>query len=302
MPASRRHSRRAAVDQAEATPVGSIAARDFSELAGRAWDASKYLCIGLDIDPAKLPRSFEVNDAASVLRFAATIVDATADVAGAYKPNAAFFEAFGTDGPRVLRDLIRHIHEVAPDVPVIIDAKRADISSSNLGSIEYLFEYLRGDATTVHPYLGSEAVRPFLDQSRKGIFVLCRTSNPGAGELQDLIVGGEPLFLHLATIVATTWNENGNCGLVVGATYPKELASVRSRATTLPLLIPGIGAQGGDLEATVRAAHNGHQLRAFINASRAVVYASAEPDFADAARLASVGLNTQVSAITKHLR
>ena len=145
-------------------------------------------------------------------------------------------------------------------------------------------------------------MRPFLNQRRKGIFVLCRTSNPGAGELQDLVVGGEPLFLHLATIVATTWNENGNCGLVVGATYPKELASVRSRTANLPLLIPGIGSQGGDLEATVRAAHNGRQLLAFINASRAVVYASAAPDYADAARQASVELNTQIATVVQHLR
>ena len=129
--------------------------RDFSELAARSWDAAKHLCIGLDIDPARLPRHLEGDDATRALAFASAIVDATSDVAGAYKPNAAFFEALGNDGPRVLRDVIRHIHEVAPEVPVIVDAKRADISSSNLGSVEYLFEFLGGDATTIHPYLGS---------------------------------------------------------------------------------------------------------------------------------------------------
>jgi orotidine-5'-phosphate decarboxylase len=280
---------------------GSDVRRDFAELAAYSWNAAKHVCIGLDVDLARLPQHLSGDNAARAYAFAEAIVDSTCDIAGAYKPNASFFEALGAAGPAVLHDVIQHVHQTAPDVPVIVDAKRADIASSNRGSVEYLFEYLGADATTVHPYLGGEALRPFLDYRSKGIFVLCRTSNPGAGELQDLLVGGEPLFLHLAGLVRAEWNRNSNCGLVVGATYPNELATVRSRAEDLPLLIPGIGAQGGEVEATVRAACHRHKLLAFINISRSVIYASSGRDFADAARNETTTISAQIASVVSQI-
>jgi orotidine-5'-phosphate decarboxylase len=149
----------------------------------------------------------------------------------------------------------------------------------------------------VHPYLGHEAIRPFLDQRHKGIFVLCRTSNPGAGELQDLDVGGEPLFLQVASLVVRDWNQNMNCGLVVGATYPSEIATIRSRVADMPLLIPGVGAQGADLEATIRAAYSGYDLRAFINASRSILYASKDEGFPSAAREVVKAMNMDITSV-----
>jgi orotidine-5'-phosphate decarboxylase len=275
--------------------------RDFLKLANTSWNASLHVCVGLDIDLAKIPRHIVGDDAMRAYTFAQEIIDATSDVAGAYKPNTAFFEALGGSGPSVLQDTIRHIHHVAPNIPVIVDAKRADIATSNAGSVDYIFEYLGADATTVHPYLGHEALRPFLNQQNKGIFVLCRTSNPGAGELQDLNVGGEPLFLHVANLVARDWNHNSNCGLVVGATYPKELATIRGRIANIPLLIPGIGAQGGDLEATIRALHGSSGLDVFINVSRSVLYASEEADFAQAARAAVTAINWEITDVLSAL-
>jgi orotidine-5'-phosphate decarboxylase len=271
--------------------------RNFRLLAQEAWRAGKHVCVGLDVDLPRIPASVVGKSDSRILEFAQHIVDATAAVAGAYKPNAAFYEALGASGVGVLQETVEYIHRVAPSVPVILDAKRADISTSNIGTVRFLFEYLQADAATIHPYLGHEAVRPFLEQASKGIFVLCRTSNPGAGELQDLDVGGEPLFLHLAKSVERTWNERGNCGLVIGATYSQELAMVRTRVPTLPLLIPGIGAQGGDLEATVRAAHRDGRLAAFINVSRSVLYASADDDFASAARSAVEELNSEIRRV-----
>lgn len=268
--------------------------RDFFKLANRSWNASRHVCVGIDIDLAKIPQHVVGDDATRVRHFIRKIIDATSDVAGAYKPNSAFFEALGGSGPLLLQETISYIHHVAPYVPVIVDAKRADIASTNTRTVNYLFKFLDADATTVHPYLGHEALRPFLNADTKGIFVLCRTSNPGAGELQDLNVGGEPLFLHVASLVARDWNHNGNCGLVVGATYHDELATIRNRVGNLPLLIPGIGEQGADLEATVRSIYKGSGLAAFINASRSVLYASDTENFAEAARVEVEKINSGI--------
>jgi len=273
----------------------------FLELIEAQWTRGKHVCVGLDVDVARLPAHLDGSPAERCVAFARDIVDATAEVAAAYKPNAAFFEALGADGPAALRDVIRHIHRATEDAPVIVDAKRADIANSNNGSVHYVFDYLAADAVTLHPYLGHEAVRPFLERADKGIFVLCRTSNPGAGELQDLNVAGSPLFLHVATLVKSDWNYNLNCGLVVGATYPAELATIRTRIPDLPLLIPGVGAQGGDLEATVRAAFAAGELRALVNASRAVLYASGGRDFASAARAAADDLHTSITRVVANL-
>ncbi len=267
--------------------------RNFNSLLAETQAVKKHLCVGLDPDFEKIPvhlRRLGVRE--GLLAFNRGIVDATKEIAGSYKPNTAFFEAYGSEGWDVAKETIRYIREHAPEAVVIADAKRADIGNTNNGYIEAIFGDLEADAITVHPYLGSEALRPFLDRSDKGVFILCRTSNPGASEIQDLDVGGEPLYLHIARLVNDAWNTNGNCGLVTGATYPEEIQRVRSVAPSLPLLIPGIGAQGGDLEATVHAARGGRML---ISASRSIMYASAGEDFAEAAERSAQELHRSIT-------
>lgn len=264
--------------------------RHFSDLLARAQASQKYLCVGLDPEFSKLPehlRTRGVRD--SLLEFNRAIIDATRDIAGAYKPNTAFYEAYGADGWAVLRETVAYINETAPETAVIADAKRADIGNTNNGYAEAIFGSVGADAITVHPYLGSEALRPFLDRKDKGVFVLCRTSNPGSGEIQDLNVEGMPLYERVARSVHTSWNANNNCGLVVGATYPSELTSVRE-ITDMPILIPGIGAQGGDIDETVHAA----KRNMVISVSRSIMYASDGPDFADAARRSAQELHGSI--------
>ncbi|HEY4516942.1 MAG TPA: orotidine-5'-phosphate decarboxylase [Candidatus Paceibacterota bacterium] len=262
-----------------------MAKRNFRELLGRQWDQGKFLCVGLDSDLEKIPVSVRTGDAGqTIFAFNRSLVDATYDLVGAYKLNSAFYEAHGDGRFTALRETILHIKKVAPDVPVILDAKRADIGNTNAGYVESMFGYLDVDAITVHPYMGRESLQPFLDHGGKGIFVLCRTSNPGAGEFQDLEIEGQPLYQVVAQHVAHEWNTAGNCGLVVGATYPEELGAVRKIAPDMPILIPGIGAQHGDLAKCVAAAKNA-QGRGFIIAiARAIIFASSGADYAEAAR------------------
>lgn len=273
--------------------------RNFRKLIERKWSERKFVCVGLDSDLKKIPHSVtclrsSVREILTV--FNRGIIDFTHSYVAAYKPNIAFYEAFGPDGLYALRETIGYINTAAPDVPVIIDAKRADIGNTNEGYVDALFGYYNADAITVHPYLGREALQPFLDQKDKGVFVLCRTSNPGAGEFQDkriqkpaVIMGvdeddKEPLYEVVARRVATDWNANSNCGLVVGATYPDELERVRSIVGDMPILIPGVGAQGGDVEATVKAGKDGRGQGMIINSSRGIIFASSGADFAEAAR------------------
>ncbi len=259
--------------------------RNFRVLLEKKWDEKKFLCVGLDTDFDKIPGHLRTaGPGEGILAFNKAIVDATKDVACAFKPNSAFYEAYGDHGFAALQATIAYINEVAPDVPVILDAKRADIGNTNNGYIASAFGYLGADAITVHPYLGSEALAPFLERSDKGVFVLCRTSNPGAGELQDIDAGGEPLYMHIARLVSESWNRNRNCGLVVGATYPDEMRTIRAAADDLPFLIPGIGAQGGDLEKTVAAGKDSRGRGMIISASRSITFASSGADFADVAR------------------
>jgi len=260
----------------------------------------RHVCVGLDTDPARIPPCLNAGapDYKRVVAFNSAIVEATATVACAYKPNAAFYEALGRDGFLALSQTVAAIRRLAPGIPVIIDAKRADIGNTNNGYVSAIFDQLGADAVTVHPYLGGEALRPFLDRSDRIIFVLARTSNPGAGEIQDMNVGGLPLYRHVARIVASDWNQHGNCGLVVGATYPAELAVVREDIpATMPMLIPGIGAQGGDLEAVIRAQSPSEENSFLINASRSVMYASSGPDFAVAAGAEAGRLDDQITAL-----
>lgn len=265
--------------------------RNFRQMLEAQWLGGNFVCVGLDSEFGKIPESArrsgnecEVSVPNTIVAFNRAIVEATKDLVCAYKPNAAFYEAHGAEGIAALHRTIADIHAIAPDVPVILDAKRADIGNTNAGYVEAAFGFLQADAITVHPYLGSEALQPFLTRAEKGIIVLCRTSNPGAGEFQDLSVNGEPLYRFVARRVANEWNRNGNCALVVGATYPDELREVRELVGDMPILIPGIGAQGGDVEKTVSAGKDSRGRGMIINSSRGIIFASKGADFAEVAR------------------
>ena len=248
--------------------------RDFKTLLQDKWTAGKFLCVGLDPDIEKIPGSLKKgNVGETLLAFNRSIIDATQDIVCAFKPNSAFYEAHGAEGFQILQQTISYIRGIAPGVPVILDAKRADIGNTNAGYVASAFDYLGADAITVHPYLGREAVEPFLDRKDKGVFVLCRTSNPGAGELQDLSINGVPLYRHVAQKVASEWNNNGNCGLVVGATYPTEMREIREGARELPFLIPGVGSQNGDLQKSIECGKDSEGKGFVLSVSRAIIYA-----------------------------
>lgn len=268
----------------------------FNQKLQALWNQNKFVCVGLDPELTRIPACVRTGTAVdSIVRFNCAIVDATRDLVLAYKPNSAFFEAHGADGMDALRVTIAHIRTVAPDVPVILDAKRADIGNTNIGYCTSVFGWFDVDAVTVHPYLGAEALQPFLQAKDKGVIVLCRTSNAGAGEFQDLLVHGEPLYCMVAKRVASDWNVNGNCALVVGATYPNELARVRSLVGDMPILIPAIGAQGGDVEQTVRAGKDSRNAGMIISASRSIIFASSGEDFPAAARYEVDKLTTLIN-------
>ena len=248
------------------------------------------LCVGLDPDPARFPAHLKGN-AGRIYDFCAAVVDATADLVIAFKPQIAYFAAHRAEAQ--LERLVAHMKAVAPGVPVILDAKRGDIGSTAEQYAIEAFERYGADAVTLSPFMGFDSVQPYLKYHDKGAILLCRTSNPGGDDLQNQrlasLEGQPPLYEHVARLAQGPWNENGQLGLVVGATYPKEIERVRELAPTLPLLIPGVGAQGGDAVATVRAGlrtdAEGHTTGAVIvNSSRAILYASGEDDFAKAAR------------------
>lgn len=266
----------------------------------QCWQQNTLVCVGLDSDYAQLPASIKqgrsIEDA--VFAFNREIIDATHDLVCAYKPNAAFYEAQGDNGLRALMQTVHYIHEVYPHIPVILDAKRADIGSTNLGYAAAAFDIIGADAITVHPYLGKEALAPFLARKEKGIIVLAKTSNPGASEFQDLRVGdaGEPLYQVVARHVAQSWNTNGNCAVVVGATYPADLSKVRAIIGDMPVLIPGIGTQGGEVAAIVNAGKDSRGWGMIISASRSIIFASKERDFARAARHATEQLRVEINS------
>lgn len=251
----------------------------------QSWARSdSMLCVGLDPDPARLPRMLQGRQDA-ILAFCTAIVDATADLVCAFKPQIAYFAAQRAEDQ--LEALIAHIHDRHPGVPVVLDAKRGDIGSTAEQYAREAFERYRADAVTVNPYMGFDSIEPWLAHAGRGVILLCRTSNPGGADLQALDVGGERLYERVARLAAGSWNRGGELGLVVGATVPEELARVRALAPGLPLLVPGIGAQGGDVAATVAAGAAADGLGMMINSSRAILYAGDGEDFADAARQAA---------------
>jgi len=242
------------------------------------------LCVGLDPEPTRFPARYR-NDAGKIYDFCAHIVDATAELSIAFKPQIAYFAAHRAEGQ--LEQLIAHIRRVAPQVPVILDAKRGDIGSTAEQYAIEAFERYGADAVTLSPFMGFDSVEPYLRHAGKGAFLLCRTSNPGGDDLQNqrlASVPGEPLlYEHIAQLAQGPWNLNGQLGLVVGATYPAEIERVRALAPTVPLLIPGVGTQGGDAVATVRAGWR-PDAPIVVSSSRAICYASAGDDFVEAAR------------------
>lgn len=253
-------------------------------LRARWQSADTLVCVGLDPEPAKFPARF-ANDPDAVFAFCRDIADATADYACAFKPQIAHFAALGAED--ALQRLIAHLHAAHPGVPVILDAKRGDIGSTAQRYVAEAFERFEADAVTVNPYLGRDSVQPFLDCADKGVVILCRTSNPGAADLQDLPVAHagttRPLYQHVAETIAREWNGHDNCALVVGATWPEQLREVRAIVGDMPFLVPGVGAQGGDVEAVVRNAGTADGTGLMVSSSRAILYASNGDDYADAA-------------------
>ena len=262
---------------------------------------ASLLCVGLDPEPAKFPAALR-GDASRIYDFCAAIVDATADLAIAFKPQIAYFAAYRAEDQ--LERLMAHMRSVAPNVPVILDAKRGDIGSTAEQYAKEAFERYGADAVTLSPFMGFDSIQPYLKYHGKGAFLLCRTSNPGGDDLQNqrlASVAGEPLlYEHIARLAQGPWNLNGQLGLVVGATYPAEIERVRAVAPTLPLLIPGVGAQGGDAVATVKAgwrAVNGETVAPIIvSSSRAILYASSGEDFAQAARREAIKTRDSLEA------
>jgi orotidine-5'-phosphate decarboxylase len=244
-----------------------------------------WLCIGLDPDPELMP-------GVDVLQFNKAIIEATCDLVCAYKPNLAFYEALGTEGLAILEKTVKY---VPGDIPVIADAKRGDIGNTAKAYAKALFSILGFDAATVNPYLGFDSIEPFINYQDKGVFILCRTSNQGATDFQNLRTNSLPLYEVVAK-KAKEWNIHGNIGLVVGATYPEELKKVRSICPEMPLLIPGIGAQGGDLASAVGYGVDARGEKAIINVSRQILYASKEKNFAQAARNMAEKIRTQINS------
>ena len=232
----------------------------------RAQKIDSLLCVGLDADPEKV--------SGSQFEFCKNIIDQTHEYAAAFKINSAFFEAKGIEGMEDLKKTVDYIKKNYPDIFTILDAKRADIGNTNKGYVSAIFDWLGFDAVTLHPYLGEEALAPFLARKDKVSIILCRTSNLGASELQDLEVAGKPIWQIVAERVSEVWNKNKNCMLVVGATYPEEMKKVREITGDMTFLVPGIGAQGGDLEGVMRAGLNSEGLGLIINSSRGIIFAA----------------------------
>ena len=271
-------------------------ARFIDKLNARWRSSQSLLCVGLDPDPARLPAALATQPNGIEL-FCREMIDATAEFACAFKPQIAYFAAAGAEDQ--LGAVMAYLRERYPDIPVVLDAKRGDIGSTATQNAREAFDRFGADAVTINPYMGTDSVQPYLAWADKGVFVLCRTSNPGGDDFQalslaDQATGSAKLYERVATMANEDWNHQNQVGLVVGATYPAELARVRQLAPTMPLLVPGIGAQGGDIDATVAAgvAEDGFGL--LINSSRAIIYAGTGSDYAEAASVAARATRDQI--------
>ncbi|OGN99018.1 MAG: orotidine 5'-phosphate decarboxylase [Chloroflexi bacterium RBG_13_51_18] len=261
-----------------------------SKLAKASQKNRSLLCVGLDPEPALMPEK------TGVFEFNKAIIDATADLVCAYKPNIAFYEAMGNEGLEALKKTRDYIPK---DIPVIIDAKRGDIGNTVKAYARSLFDYYKFDAMTASPYLGYDSLEPFIEYRDRGVFILCRTSNKGAADFQSLYVGKEgdvkKMLFEVVAEKVDGWNKHGNLGLVVGATYPEELKLIRERYPQMPLLIPGVGAQGGGIEQTVKYGVDREKTKTIINSSRQILYASRGRDFAEAAGKAARELRDSIN-------
>jgi orotidine-5'-phosphate decarboxylase len=266
--------------------------KSFADILARAQESSgSLLCVGLDPDPGKFPQDLG-DQMRTVHAFDRRVIDATCDIAAAYKPQIAFYAALGAEDQ--LLASIRYIRERAPHALVILDSKRGDIGNTAEAYAREAFDRYGADAVTVNPYMGEDAVRPFLARKERGALVLCRTSNPGAKDFQDLLVDGLPLYRRVAQLAASRWNENRNLMLVVGATFPREMAELRQAHPDIPFLVPGIGAQGGDLEAMLAAGLDARGAGLLISSSRAINYAGGGS--ASGIRAAAMQLNQAINA------
>jgi orotidine-5'-phosphate decarboxylase len=265
----------------------------FIERLARAWKTNDSLvCVGLDPDPSRFPESIDALDE-PIFEFNKAIIDATHDLVCAYKPQIAHYSAQSAE--MELESTISYIKSNYPEVPVILDAKRGDIGSTAEMYVTEAFERYAADAVTVNPYLGFDSFQPFLNYKDRGVILLCRTSNAGAADLQDLLVDGVPLYEKVATLAARKWNAHGNCLLVVGATWPEQMARIRSIVGEMALLVPGVGAQGGDVQSLVKAGQTRAGTGLIVSSSRAILYASDGDDFAEAARQQTDTLRKQIN-------
>jgi len=259
-----------------------------------AWKNNNSLvCVGLDPDPARFPDELK-NRIDKIFSFNKAIIDTTHDLVCAFKPQFAHYASCAAEDQ--LEQTINYIHENYPEIPVILDSKRGDIGSTAEHYAKEAFERYGADSVTVNPYLGQDSVQPFLDYTGKGVLILCRNSNPGSAEFQNLTTNGRPLYQQIAHNVAKKWNDNNNCLLVVGATYPEELGEIRTIVGDMPILVPGIGAQGGDVAAVVKNGCTPDGTGLIVSSSRAILYASSDDDFAQAARDAAMKLRDEINS------
>ena len=265
----------------------------FLEQLQDAWTRNDSLvCVGLDPEPERFPASL-AGQASPIFQFNRAIIDATADLVCAYKPQFAHYAACEAEDQ--LERTIEYIHQSHPGIPVILDSKRGDVGNTARRYAIEAFERYGADAVTVNPYLGGDSLEPFLAYEDRGVIILCRTSNPGARDLQDLQVGERRLYEIVAQLAATSWNSRGNCALVVGATYPRELAQVRALAGDMPFLVPGVGAQGGDVQAVVSHGQTADGTGLLVSSSRAILYAASDATWIEAARMATRTLRDQIN-------
>ncbi|WMW82057.1 orotidine-5'-phosphate decarboxylase [Undibacterium cyanobacteriorum] len=263
----------------------------FIQKLSQAWTSNQsLLCVGLDPDIKKFPAEF-ASQPDAIFAFCKAIIDATADVACSFKPQIAYFAALRAEDQ--LEEICRYLKQNYPHIPIVLDAKRGDIGATAEQYAREAFERYEADAVTVNPYMGFDSVAPYLEWKDRGAIVLCRTSNAGGSDLQFLDVGGKPLYQHVAHLVADKWNTNGQCALVVGATFPNEIAQVRALVGDMPLLIPGVGAQGGDVESTVKAGRTANGTGMMINSSRAILYAKTNEGESFSAAARRVALETR---------
>jgi len=263
----------------------------FIEKLNGAWTANQsLLCVGLDPDTSRFPAEL-ADKADAIYLFCKAMIDATADLACAFKPQIAYFSALRAEDQ--LEQICRYIKDAYPGIPLVLDAKRGDIGATAEQYAREAFERYQADAVTVNPYMGFDSVAPYMEWKDRGTIVLCRTSNAGGSDLQFLDVAGKPLYQHVAQLVAEKWNTNGQAALVVGATFPNELAQVRQIVGDMPLLVPGIGAQGGDIAATVSAGKTANGTGMMINSSRAILYAKTNTDESFSAAARRVAIETR---------